>query len=402
MAWLEKREGNFHLGFRLGDHKFKKSLKTSDAKLAHLALARVERRLGLIEQGEISIPDDVDLATFVLSDGKLARPIAIKAATLRELLARYQDTLQVNRLEPKTIETIQLHTDHIGRIFGRNFRTNELSFGDLQSYVDARSREAGRRGRPVSPVTIKKELATFRGVWNWGLRMNLVSGSFPSQGLQFPKTTEKLPFQTRAQIERQIALGGLDEIEQAEIWDCLYLTLEETDEVLTVVRQRALHDFIHPMVLLAAHTGMRRSEIVRSLFHDFDFESSFVLVHEKKRVPGQITTRKAPMSHQLHSVMKTRRKSQVQRYAFTHGEKPISAKDATHHLDWTLKGSRWECIRGWHVFRHSFISNCASRGVDQRMIDDWVGHQTEEMRRRYRHLLPDAQQAALASVFGGK
>ena len=59
-------------------------------------------------------------------------------------------------------------------------------------------------------------------------------------------------------------------------------------------------------------------------------------------------------------------------------------------------------IRGWHVFRHSFISACASRGIDQRLIDEWVGHTTEEMRRRYRHLYPSVQRQALDSVFGGE
>lgn len=29
-----------------------------------------------------------------------------------------------------------------------------------------------------------------------------------------------------------------------------------------------------------------------------------------------------------------------------------------------------------------------------------MGHQTEEMRRRYRHLFPDQQREALSSVFG--
>lgn len=65
-----------------------------------------------------------------------------------------------------------------------------------------------------------------------------------------------------------------------------------------------------------------------------------------------------------------------------------------------LKKSKWHVVPGWHCFRHSFISNCAARGVDQRMIDAWVGHQTEAMRRRYRHLVPAVSQAALASVFG--
>jgi hypothetical protein len=38
--------------------------------------------------------------------------------------------------------------------------------------------------------------------------------------------------------------------------------------------------------------------------------------------------------------------------------------------------------------------------VDQRIIDDMVGHQTDEQRRRYRHLYPDVKQDAIRSVFG--
>ena len=57
-------------------------------------------------------------------------------------------------------------------------------------------------------------------------------------------------------------------------------------------------------------------------------------------------------------------------------------------------------MRGWHVLRHSFISALASKGVDQRLVDDFVGHQTEEQRRRYRHLYPSTQQEAIRGVFG--
>ena len=35
-----------------------------------------------------------------------------------------------------------------------------------------------------------------------------VSGAFPSLGLKVPKDTRKPPFQTRAEIERQIAHGA--------------------------------------------------------------------------------------------------------------------------------------------------------------------------------------------------
>jgi integrase len=50
--------------------------------------------------------------------------------------------------------------------------------------------------------------------------------------------------------------------------------------------------------------------------------------------------------------------------------------------------------------RHAFISACASKEIDQRLIDEWVGHQTDDQRRRYRHLYPNDQVEALRSVFG--
>ena len=53
-----------------------------------------------------------------------------------------------------------------------------------------------------------------------------------------------------------------------------------------------------------------------------------------------------------------------------------------------------------HVLRHSFISALANKGIDQRIIDELVGHQTEAMRRRYRHLYPKTVADAINQVFG--
>jgi integrase len=82
------------------------------------------------------------------------------------------------------------------------------------------------------------------------------------------------------------------------------------------------------------------------------------------------------------------------------GPGELTAGEAHDHFKRTLAGSPWRVVRGWHVLRHSFISACAAEGVDQRLIDDWVGHTTEEMRRQCRHLCPSTQQAALNAVFG--
>jgi site-specific recombinase XerD len=57
-------------------------------------------------------------------------------------------------------------------------------------------------------------------------------------------------------------------------------------------------------------------------------------------------------------------------------------------------------VRGYRVLRHSFISALASEGVDPRVIDEVVGHQSEEQRLRYRHLYPAVMQEAVRRVFG--
>ncbi|MBY0459079.1 MAG: site-specific integrase, partial [Gemmataceae bacterium] len=63
-------------------------------------------------------------------------------------------------------------------------------------------------------------------------------------------------------------------------------------------------------------------------------------------------------------------------------------------------GSKWHVLRGYHAFRHSFASNLAAAGVDQRVIDELMGHTTVEMQKRYRHLFPDQRRQAVLAVFG--
>jgi integrase len=82
-------------------------------------------------------------------------------------------------------------------------------------------------------------------------------------------------------------------------------------------------------------------------------------------------------------------------------EQGMSGYKAHNHFERTLDRTSWSSIRGFHVFRHSFASNLAAAGVDQRIIDEWMGHQTDEMRRRYRHLFPHQRRSAIELVFGG-
>ena len=230
--------------------------------------------------------------------------------------------------------------------------------------------------------------------------MGIVTGVFPNRGLRYPKTADKSPFQTWTEIERQIEMARLSDNEQAELWEGLYLTASEIDQVLNDVEKNTNCPVIFPMLVLAAHTGARRSEVVRSEVSDFDLTARTVRLRELKRARGKRTIRSVPMSDRLTAVMQKWLEQPTGKHTFAFNDRKLTVDDAATLFDRALAGSRWDKIRGWHVFRHSFISNCASRGVDQRMIDAWSGHQTDEMRKRDRHLFPTVQKEALQSVFG--
>lgn len=415
MPWLEHRpNGRYHVAFRFGQQKLKKSLRTSDLSTAEARLHQLEENIRLLEKGRIELPDDVDVVEFLLSDGKLdGKPrLKTKLRTLRQFGDAFMASIPKSSLEASTITGMQIHFKHLYRVLGKSFPLPTLSLEDLQNYVEHRSQDKGNRGKNLSPATIKKELTTLRSLWNWAKNAEYLTRSFPSRGLRYPKVSEKPPFQTWAEITRKIDTYRLSRDQQADLWECLFLTTSEIDALLADVKQAALHPCLYPMFVFAAHTGARRSEMMRSQVEDIDLGGRTITIREKKRVRGRYTTRTVPISPALYGALHHWLAAHNgQGHTFSLGLSvsrskklrelagPLTRDEAHDHFKRTLADTKWSTIRGWHVFRHSFCSNCAAAGVDQRVINAWVGHQTEEMVKRYRHLIPNQQQEAIAKVF---
>ncbi len=413
MAFIVKRNNNYHIVFNYGTKKYTRSLKTSKRFEAKARLQRLEENIRLVESGRLEIPTTANPATFLLSDGKLQSndvPIA-EPLTLKSLFDGFFDSLPDDSLEESTRKMMQIHVRHLIKFFRAGFVVNDLGFESLQNYVNKRARQKTKWKTNISADTIQKELTTFSAAWRWAMKVGRLACPFPRDGLRLPKTHEKPPFQTWDEIERQISQNGLSDRAARELWKCLYLRREEIDQLLIEVQAQARHGFIYPMILMAAHTGARRSELLRSLKADVDFESGILTVREKKRIRGKFTTRRVPMSKQLLEVMRQWFKDHPGGiHTFCHpGSIPrsncgrgtsLSESQAHKHFTNTLKHTRWEKVDGWHCLRHSFISNLACKGVDQRFIDEIAGHTTEAMRRRYRHLFPDVKKSAIDDVFG--
>jgi integrase len=171
---------------------------------------------------------------------------------------------------------------------GERFRALALTLLDLQGHID-RPRKKG-----VSPVTLKKEVASVRACWNWAVQGGLLKGAFPCKGLRFPKEEEKEPFRTFAEIEALVAGRNSDGARREALWEARYLTRPELEEFLTYFRRNGTLPWVFPMVAFAAYTGARRSGMLRALTADVDLAGGTVTVREKKRVRGKRSTRTAP------------------------------------------------------------------------------------------------------------
>jgi hypothetical protein len=204
----------------------------------------VDRILIRIKNREVPGPGPHDdVVKYLMAGGKLVEtPAPVKASlTVKELRDQYLQAHENGAIEANSLATVRLHLNHVVHFLGDRFVIRDLENRQLQEYLDKRARRRGPKNRLLSPATLKKEIASLRVAWNWGTRTGLLEGPFPSRGLTYPKTDEKEPFQTREEIERRIARGGLDACQKKALWDCLFLTKHNITDFLEYVSTNAYY-----------------------------------------------------------------------------------------------------------------------------------------------------------------
>lgn len=401
-AILDPRTGKFRIFFRLGKQQFNRTVRLEGSRAAERLCAAIEETIQDLNRGRLVIPEGADRALFILSGGKVSGTIGLpaKPMTLGDLLYHYQGS--VVGKEPSTRYTEDIHARHLLRIIGPKTPLAAIGLPEAQEYADRRLGEK-HNGRGIESGTVVKELKTLRIIWNWAVgRQEGIPKAIPFalRDLQFPKEPPKPPFKTWAEIERTVGRGGLTADEIDAHWDCLYLTREEVRDVLAHAKANAARAFVHPMLAAAAYTGARRSELCRSLIDDWDLDGGRLTIRQKKHNTSKsITFRDVDVASTLADTMK----AWFDRHpggqnAFCHDDgTPLQPTSSNYYLGLTLAHSRWAQIKGWHTFRHSFASNLACRGVDQRIIDAWMGHNTE-IRQRYQHLFPKDRRTSIETL----
>lgn len=168
MASLEKRyDGRYRIVFCWQGQRRYHSLGRMPEREARSCLDRLEESLRFVDRGLLDVPPEADLGRFLVSGGKVnAQPSLKSPLTLGELLSRYQAEYPDGVKESSTKSTEKIHIAHLLRIIDRQIAVGAVTTDPLQGYVNARAREKGRGRRPISHVTIQKEIGTLASVWN--------------------------------------------------------------------------------------------------------------------------------------------------------------------------------------------------------------------------------------------
>ncbi len=396
MANLGQKGGIYLARFRYGGREYKKSLKTRDRKEAESGRRIVENAIHRLTTGTLTIPTDVDAGAFIVSGGTVAAAAkAANAPPLAEAVRRFEDR-QEPLVAPAYLKSQSMHLRHLARHLGGKAKTplDRLTVEDLRGYLQTRLKTR-------HPNTVERERQTLRQFFGWATEAKLI----PADPMTGVKRVGEKPapdrFRTRDEIAALLARGGHTDDEVRELWTTLFLLPHEVGELLDFVKEKADDPRSILLHAIPAYTGIRRGETLGLTWDHVDLARGTVTAHSRKQSRKQKQT---PRTIDLHAdlvPLLVEAEKAGGRYVVRDeddGQLQGNRGDRLfwrpmRHTDWHLENDRFKV--GFHTYRHSFASNLAVAGIDQRVINELMGHTTEEMAKRYRHLIPAKTKAAV-------
>src|SRR5271163_1574343 len=162
MASLQKKGDSYYCQFCYHGRRHTFTVGEVAESEAENKARQVDYLLMRLKQRLLVLPEGTDIVTFIQHDGTppatgptlAAAPR--QAVTLGHLKDRYLATHANGTIEANSLDTCKLHLRHFCRVLGEGSPLGELSLSRLQEYVGHRAKAK------VSPVTIRKEIATLR------------------------------------------------------------------------------------------------------------------------------------------------------------------------------------------------------------------------------------------------
>ena len=158
--------------------------------------------------------------------------------------------------------------------------------------------------------------------------------------------------------------------------------------------------FIHDMLLVALHTGMRRGEIIGLQWSSIDWQIQTITVrHSLCEYTKQLSSTKSnrerhiPMDADVYTAL-FKRKHETGYVFVDENKKHFAGKQLAHRLKELCAKVGLRKI-GWHTLRHTFASHLAMSGTPLNVVQTLLGHSSITTTMRYAHLAPSTLRTAI-------
>jgi len=170
------------------------------------------------------------------------------------------------------------------------------------------------------------------------------------------------------------------------------LAEEEESRFFNSIAPEAPH--LGPIVMVALHTGIRKSRVLNLRWNQIDFEKREIRVEKTKN--GRI--RYIPLNHKLMDLfLRLRKDRRSKEYVFINPETGRPITDVSRSFDTTCRRAGIENLR-FHDLRHTFGTRLKNEGADIKTIMELMGHRSIKMTERYMHSSQEQKRRAVESL----
>jgi len=155
-----------------------------------------------------------------------------------------------------------------------------------------------------------------------------------------------------------------------------FLTLKQAEELLSLTKEKSIYQYI----FIALNTGARISEVCNLKWKDVDLENHIIHIHGKGS-----KERTVPIPKQLFEFLKDRDKSEV--FVVT-GSQNIS--NVTRNFRKYADRLKFYDIT-FHNLRDTYASWLVQNGLNIKIIQELLGHDSIQTTLIYAHLAPDSK-----------
>jgi len=269
----------------------------------------------------------------------------------------YQATINKPGVVKAKRTTLRLH---LLPEFGKR-RLDQIDERSIDAYVIKKLEHMTVRGTTLQPATINKQLKLlgriFRVAHKWKLLRELPEITLLKE--------RKCDFDFLDFDEAEAFLAGV--LEHRPRW--------------------------YPYMLVAMRTGLRVGEMVALRWRDIDLDRGRLHVRRawsSKTKTFETTkndkTRELPLTADAVEALRIQQ-------GYVDGELVFAREDGRHHTQSSTQYAINKVTEAIdmrhihnHVFRHSFASQAAMRGIPMRQIQAWLGHSSIVVTMRYAHL----------------